>query len=256
MGLFQLIWSFAKAFLGLRKAMRGIDRARATMQDPMMAAFIRGDYATAKSLAHDPFFQALIAMQLGHIDEAEQRLRALAQSVDQPQPGALIQSVLGEVLLEQKRFDEAMECFQAALRLWPERGTTYRQIAEMWLRRGDNSQEALRWARLALEKEKGGPGLSEDSKSICLGEDLATLAWAVAVHTHDATEVDRLCDEVSMPAITPASTRAQTGYQFGKAWAALGDPAKSAMYFQHAADLDPNGLWGRAAAALAAPSHA
>jgi tetratricopeptide (TPR) repeat protein len=256
MGFFQVIWHLIKAFLNLRKAMRGADRARVLMRDPVMAAFIHGNYEQAKSLGPDPFFQAMIAMQLGGLADAEQRLRSLAASEQRPQLGAVIQSTLGQVLLQQSRYDQAMECFQAALRLWPERGSTYRDIAETWLRRGNNSQEALNWARQAVQKEKSGPGLSEDSKNICLGEDLATLAWAVAAHTHDVTEVERLTEEVSMPAITPVSTQAQVSFHFGKAFGELGNLARSVRYFEHAASVDPNGLWGRAAAALAATSHA
>jgi len=104
-----------------------------------------------------------------------------------------------------------------------------------------------------VEKEKAGPGVTEDTKMLNLGEDLATLAWAVAVHTHDATEVDRLSEEVALPGITPACAKAQVDYHFGKAWVELGDSRKSSLYFELAARTDPNGIWGRAAAAEAVP---
>jgi tetratricopeptide (TPR) repeat protein len=256
MGIFQFIWSLFTAYRNLRKAMGGIDRARATMQDPQMAAYIRGDYEQAKSLAQDPFVQADLDRQLGHFAEAEQRLRTLSQAQENPKLGALIQDTLGEVLVEQGRHEEAMHCFQAALRLWPERGSTYRSVAEASLRRGGDSAEALRWARLAVEKEKAGPGVSVDVKAMNLGLDLATLAWAVAVHTHDMTEVDRLAEEVAQPAITPVCTQARVNYQFGKAWAALGDSARSSAHFRHAAQVDPNGIWGKASAAMASSSGA
>ena len=236
--------------------MSGIDRARAMMQDPSMAAYIHGDYEKARALTHDPLLQADLDRQLGRFAEAERSLRAFAQTQENPKLGALIQDTLGEVLVEQGRHPEALQSFQSAISLWPERGATHRNIAESYLRRGGDSAEALRWARLAVEKEKAGPGVSVDTKAINLGLDLATLAWAVAVHTHDATEVDRLADEVSQPAITPVCTRARMGYQFGKAWTALGDPVRASVYFQHAAQLDPNGIWGKAAAALATANGA
>jgi tetratricopeptide (TPR) repeat protein len=198
-----------------------------------------------------------MALQLGEFAEAEQVLRPLAQTEQNPKLGALIQSLLGSVLLEQSRYEEAMQCFQASFRLWPERGSTHRAIAETLLRRGGDSREALRWARVAVQKEKSGPGLSSDSKAINLGEELATLAWAVAAHTRDATEVERLSEEVSMPALTPRSTQALAFYHFGLAWTELGNSPKSAAYFEHAARLDPNGIWGKAAAARAvATNHA
>jgi tetratricopeptide (TPR) repeat protein len=194
-------------------------------------------------------------MQVGKLAEAEQLLRQAAGNQDNPKLAALVHAVLGQVLLHQNRGQEAMECFQKALQLWPERGSTHRDIAEALLRRGDNSAEALRWARLAVEKENAGPGLSEDSKSVNLAEETATLAWAVAVHLHDATEVDRLDSSISMPAITPHSSMAQIHWHLGQAYAALGKSDVSARHFEHAAMVDGNGIWGREAAAMTATTH-
>jgi len=50
------------------------------------------------------------------------------------------------------------ECFQLALRMWPERGSTYRAIAEWHLRRGDNSAEALALGASGGRERKGRPG--------------------------------------------------------------------------------------------------
>jgi tetratricopeptide (TPR) repeat protein len=119
--------------------------------------------------------------------------------------------------------------------------------AEEILRRGDSSAEALRWARLAVEKEKAGPGLSQDSKELCLAEDFSTLAGAVAVHSHDGAEVDRLCQEIAFPAITPRSSLSMSSFLFGKAWAALGNTTESAAHFEAAIQRDPKGLWTREA---------
>jgi tetratricopeptide (TPR) repeat protein len=237
-------------FFAYRKAKRNLEACqRVRMLDPMTQAYRTGDYEQAKALATDPFMQAEMLIQLGQGSEAERILRQMAETVQQAKPRALVMSQLGHVMMRQERYDEAMECFQLALRVWPERGSTYRAIAEWYLRRGNNSAEALRWARLAVEKEKAGPGLSQDSKELCLSEDYSTLAWAVAVHSHDGAEVDRLCEAVAFPAITPACSLAMSSFQFGKAWAALGDTVQSAAHFETAIQRDPKGIWGREAAA-------
>jgi tetratricopeptide (TPR) repeat protein len=248
MRLLQLLFQFFVAFRKAKKNLESCQRAR--MLDPEMAAYRAGQYEKARTLSTDPFLQAEMLLQLDRTAEGEQLLRQLAQTEQNPKPLALIQSVLGHVLLRQKRYDEAMECFQRALRYWPERGSTHRDIAEWWLCRGDNPAEALRWARLAVEKEKSGRGLSEDSKALSRGEELATLAWAVAVHSHDGAEVDRLSEQVAFPAITPMCALAMSSVHFGKAWATLGDATRSAMYFESAARQDPNGIWGREAASM------
>lgn len=252
--LLEIFFAYRRAKKNLESAQRSARSAM--MLDPAMAAYRVGQYEKARTLTTDPFLQAEMLIQLDRAAEGEQLLRQMAQTEQEPRRMALIQSALGQVLLRQKRYDEAMEYFQRALRNWPERGSTYRVIAEWWLRRGDNPAEALRWAGLAVAKEKAGRGLSEDSKAISLGEELATLAWAVAVHSRDGAEVDRLCEEVAFPAITPVCTLAMTSFHFGKAWAALGAAAQSARYFESAAIRDPNGIWGREAASMAVANPA
>jgi tetratricopeptide (TPR) repeat protein len=242
-----MLLEFFFAYRRAKKSLEACQRVRTL--DPMTQAYLRGNYEQAKALATDPFLQAEILLQLGRASEAEAILRRMAETEKQAKLRTLVTSQLGELLMRRQQYDEAMECFQLALRMWPERGSTYRAIAEWHLRRGDNSAEALRWAHLAVEKEKAGPGLSEDSKELCLAEDLSTLAWAVAVHSHDAAEVDRLCEAIAFPAITPVCSLARSSFQFGKAWAVLGNTTESAAHFEAAVRWDPNGLWGREAAA-------
>jgi tetratricopeptide (TPR) repeat protein len=249
MGIFRLLFDFFFAYYRAKRNLESCMRARAQM-DPVTAAYRAGHYEKARTLTTDLFLQAEMLIQLDRTAEGEQLLRLMAESEKEPRRMALIQSALGHVLLRRKQCDESMECFQRALRSWPERGSTYRGIAEWWLSRGDNSEEALRWARLAVDKEKAGPGLSADSKALILGEELSTLAWAVAAHSHDPAEVERLSEQIAFPAIAPMSSLAMSAFHLGKAWAALGDESRSAIYFDLAAKRDPNGLWGRKAVSM------
>jgi len=248
MGIFRLLFEFFFAYRRARKNLNTAMRARMAA-DPMTLAYHGGNYEQALVLAADPFLRAEMLIQLGRPQEAEQILRQMADTVKEAKPRTLVMSQLGHLMMRQQRYGEAMECFQLALRMWPERGSTYRAIAEWYLRRGDNPAEALSWARLAVEKEKAGPGLSPDSTAISLCEERSTLAWAVAVHLHDGVQVDRLCEEIGFPALTPACSQAMSSFHFGKAWAALGDHARSAAHFEAAVRRDPNGVWGREAAA-------
>ena len=243
-------------FFAYRTAKKNLEACQGVRQlDPMTQAYLRGNYEQAMALTTDPFMQAEMFIQLGRIPEAEQILRRMAETITEPKPLTLVTSQLGNILMLQQRYDEAMDCYQRALRLWPERGSTYRAIAEWHLRRADNSAEALRWARLAIEKEKAG-GVSQDSKDLCLAEDLSTLAWAVAVHSQDGAEVDRLCEQIAFPAMTPVCSLAMSSFQFGKAWAAVGDTAQSTAHFDAAIQRDPRGVWAREAAAQRATNPA
>ena len=250
MGFLRMLFEIFFAYRKAKKNLETATRLRMT-EDPMTRAYRSGQYEQALALAMDPFLRAEMLIQLGRSSEGEQALRQIAQTEQNPKALALIQSQIGQVLLRQQRYDEAMECFQTAIRHWPERGSGYRNLAEWYLRRGDNPAEALRMARLAIEKEKAGPGLSEDSKALNLAEQSSVLAWAISVNSHDGAEVDRLCQGVAFPAIAPVSSLAMSGVFFGKAWAILGDIRQSAAQFEHAARIDPNGVWGREAASMA-----
>jgi tetratricopeptide (TPR) repeat protein len=248
MGIFRLLYEIFTAYRRAKKNLEACQKARNL--DPVMAAYRAGNYERGLALTNDPFLKAEMLIQLGRAPEGEVILRDLAKTETEPRRMALIDSVLGHVQLRRKNYDQAMECYQRALKNWPERGSSYRNIAEWWLCRGDNPAEALRWARMAVEKEKVGPVLSEDSKAICLGEELATLALAVAIHSRDEAEVHRIADEAVFPAIVPMSSLAMANVHFGKAWQALGDSRRSALHFDLASKQDPNGVWGREAASM------
>lgn len=228
----------------------------------VLDAFRRGDYETALQAAEGLrtegswtpeycFFRGSMLTHLGQFDEAEKWLRENVAREKDNKRSALNYSTLGQLLVHQQRYDQAMDCFATSLRLWPNRGSTHRDIAEAWLRRGNRPSEALQSARLAVDKDRAVEGVSREVRDVNLGEDLATLAWAVAVASRERAEVDRLAAEaVSLVGSHPISSVAQVHYHSGQAYAALGDPGRSAYHFEEAARIDPQGVWGRAARAM------
>jgi len=228
----------------------------------MLTAYTRGDYANALAMSdmaascgsNEGVFRGDLLMQLGRFAEAEQTLAHALTLETEPKSTALANCVMGELFLHQQRYEHASSCFVTAVKLWPERGSTHRDIAEVWLRRGGNPTEALRWARLAVEKEKASQGFAPVTKVANLGAELATLAWAVAVCSRDAAEVERLVAEAdSLCGGVPVSTIARVHVFCGMAYAALGDEAKRTQHFAAAARADANGIWGREAQMLTAP---
>jgi len=236
-----------------------------------MQAYRRGDYEIALQIAEGfgergaitrsyCFHHGSSLLQLGRLDEAETWLRqsvSLSRRDEARQSGpaeierqikltALGSSTLGQLYLEQSRYDEALACFEESLRDWPDRGATHRSIAELWLRRG-NVAEALKWARLAIVKEKSSKPLSKKTGDMNFAEELATLAWAVAEASKDREQVDKLLARAIPLAKIGVSTKAQVHYHAGCAYAALGDTHKSTEYFARAASIDRLGRWGRAA---------
>jgi tetratricopeptide (TPR) repeat protein len=83
---------------------------------------------------------------------------------------------------------------------------------------------------------------------IRLGEDLAVSAWALAANSGHARELEsilaeafRLCDGSSK------SVSAGLHYHAGRAYQALQMRDRSQEHFRQAAELDPQGVFGRMA---------
>ena len=260
MRFLQLLWRLVGVFIHYRRAMKNLRACRASgPPDPTLEAFRRGDYQTALQggiASGDAYFQGAMRMQLGQYGEAEELLKQARAAQTEPKLAALANVTLGDLYVAQRRYEEAMKCFNAALSAWSGRGSTHRSVAELWLRRGDNPAEALRWARLAVEKERTESGVTEETKAINLAEDQATLAWAIAVNSRNAAEVKRIDSEIAMPARTPVSSLAQIHCHLGAAYTILGDSTQSTGHFEYAAKTDPNGLWGRTAQSMMSAAHA
>jgi tetratricopeptide (TPR) repeat protein len=224
-------------------------------------AYRRGEYEEGLRLAETLkkgrtetaaycFHSGKLLYELGRLDEAEGTLRAGLARENASRPKALAREALGRVLLELERYEEATESFEACVLDFPQRGAGHRGVAEVWLRQGIQSDDALTRARQAAELDRAASGLKKEIYNFNLGEASAALAWAVAVQSRDGAEVDKLvaramllCREESKP------LAAQVNYHAGMAYAALGNTSQSAHYFRAAAEVDPSGNFGRRATA-------
>ena len=156
------------------------------------------------------------------------------------------------LMLDQGRPDEAIPLFQTSLTHWPERGSSRRDMAEAYLVLGD-AEEAVRWGRLAVDKENSDMAMPEDVRNLNLGEDLATLALAVASTGADASNVEQLVRQaVAAVGENVIPSIAQVHTHCGVAYVVAGDTEKSPRHLQIAAAIDADGLWGRRAKGLMA----
>jgi tetratricopeptide (TPR) repeat protein len=254
-----LIWFWAhKGHRQIARGMRTISAINA-----VMAAYREGDYETglqkAESLKGHPdnkaeycFFRGTMLHHLGRLDEAEASLREGLPLEENPRQRALVYNTIASVLMDQGRYPEAIAFFENAGRAWPDRGSSHSGIAEVWLRQGREFPEALDHARQAAEIDRAASGMKKEALDSRLGEDLAMLAWAVAANSGAAAEVEsllaesfKLCGTKTKPIL------AQIHYQAGKAYEALKMPEKAREHFRQAAEVDPNGIYGRLARAAA-----
>jgi tetratricopeptide (TPR) repeat protein len=278
MHLHPLIWIALAVLIYFlyfgRKRDGVIARAIRTMKaiNAVMAAYREGDYETglqkAEALKNHSdnkaeycFFRGTMLHHLGRLEEAEASLReGLPMEEDQRQR-ALVYNTIASVLMDQGRYPEAIAFFENARSAWPDRGSSHRGVAEVWLRQGREFPEALQHARQAVEIDRAASGMKKEALDTRLGEDLATLAWAVAANStavfnsanpSAAAEVEsllaesfQLCGTKTKPIL------AQIHYQAGKTHAALKMQEKAREHFRQATEVDPKGIYGRLARAAA-----
>jgi tetratricopeptide (TPR) repeat protein len=268
----KYLWPFALlAIFYAILLVRSVARRQRLLRD-QIAAYQRGDYRRQIEIVEgfrhngsEPpdylFFYGGACLQLGRLAQAEQALgRSLAMEKT-PSLRVIARNELGRVFMEQDRWEDAEDCFRKCIAEAPERGAGHRALAELLLRRGDNAQAAMAAAQRALDadrtahKRRGELGKLDHDTS--LAESLVFFAWAAAENRAPAVEVESalteafsLCGRETVPVL------AELHYCAGHAYATLGNRAESAHHFQSAAELDPDGTYGRLARAVVTSNHA
>jgi tetratricopeptide (TPR) repeat protein len=162
---------------------------------------------------------------------------------EDPRQKALVYNTLASVLMDKERFAEAIAFFENAGSAWPDRGSNHRGIAEVWLRQRREFPEAFEHARQAVEIDRHATGMKKEALDTRLGEDLATLAWAVADNSGDVSEVESLLAEAFPLCGTKTKPiLAQINYHAGKAYEALKRAEKAQEHFRQASAHDPRGI--------------
>ncbi len=225
----------------------------------MNGALRRGDYDRALNVIrwfnfYNPSgIEALrtighVLLLAGRYREAEETLRrSLASGQARASYGSALE-FLGDALMEQSRYDEAMRSYEAALYAFPWRRRTYRGMAEMLLRQAKKPEQALEW----IEKIIDFDGLSyRQRKQNGRPQDdyWALKAWALARlgrRAEVAPAIDRALDATAKNVLPDLAT---TYYRAGMAMQALANDAGAREYLARAVELDPRGRRGALAKA-------
>jgi tetratricopeptide (TPR) repeat protein len=191
------------------------------------------------------FFHGAILHKLGQLHEAEASLREGLPLQPNDRLRALSYNTLAEILMDQGRFEESVECFRKAGQAWPGRGSNLCGVAEVWLRQGRYISEALDSARQAVEIDRHAEGMVKEALDQRLGEDLALLAWAVAANAGTLSEVELLLGEAFPLCGTKSKpVLAKVHYHAGRAYKTLKVSEKSQKHFGHSIEFEPNGVFG------------
>ncbi|MGB9456702.1 MAG: hypothetical protein WCB12_11690 [Bryobacteraceae bacterium] len=183
----------------------------------------------------------------GRTAEAETILRGLVETEHGAARKTLAFEHLGRVLTAQGRYGDAKRAFEAATKLMPGRSAAYSGLAELRLIQDTELLEALKDAERALE-------LYRDSLTERKGarERLAIIrgnqAWALAMLGRSAEAQQAI--EAGAHEMAPNYTPEVAGFYWraGMAMLAIENTTAAIGHFRRAAELDPEGYYGRLAA--------
>jgi len=191
--------------------------------------------------------------QLGRLAEAEQALRRSLPMQKKPPFRLICEDQLGRALMAQGRWEEAANCFQECVAEFPQDCSGRLSLAELWLRRGQQADAALKEAKRAELDErsrKQKPGkVAQEIHETRLARCLAVQAWAMAKTGEEARPVEAAIQEsFELSGQKAKPLTAEMHYFAARAYGELGNAAESDRHFQIAVATDPVGNFGRLAA--------
>jgi tetratricopeptide (TPR) repeat protein len=175
--------------------------------------------------------------------EAEAALRQAAAKQGTGFDSAVTIEFLGDALMEQGRYDEALRSYQAALHALPGFRRPYRGMAELTLRLANNPPQALEYVESSAVagrfnfRERFLRGRSND-------DYWALKAWALGQLGRSgevAPAIEKAFKATNRKSCVDMAT---TTYRAGMAMRAMGDETAATGYFKRTLELDPHGRRG------------
>jgi tetratricopeptide (TPR) repeat protein len=194
------------------------------------------------------FNRGEILTMAGRYQEAERMLRlGIERSGTKTSAFALVD--LGNVLMDTGRYAEALRAFEGASEIKPAHSASWRGRAELLLREGLDPTQALDHAETALRLYRASVRERLTNRTR-MGVTLSAQAWALAACGRGADARQAIEKALKSPARRTSSPLAHIHYNAGMALIALSDHACATAHFRRAAELDPEGRWGRLAASM------
>jgi tetratricopeptide (TPR) repeat protein len=223
-----------------------VDRLRRADYDGALAkadALLR--WFPQKFLFYD--LRGSVLRYAGRLTEAEQACRkgiGLALAT----PGAIVVlENLGDLLVRQQRYREAMAVFEAAAKIHPRSYNATGGMAEVLLRQDREPERALRLLDQALEMQQSNARTRNlDRHNVGNMQADRALALAMLGRMDEAAQAAVLAGDSGDPGFIPGL--AGTAWRCGLALVRMQRPETAADQFRRASELDPAGLYGKLAA--------
>jgi tetratricopeptide (TPR) repeat protein len=183
------------------------------------------------------YFKGTILMFAGRDREAEAVLR---ECLARDKRLGLVN--LGYVLLSQRRFAEAAQALDEAIRLEPKKAVAYSSRAEVYLQQGIEPQKAIELLERGIEYKRTDTQSRVDLH--IFGYLFANRAWALFLLDRQV-EAEAAVQEAGQAAAAKMLKPGRAGvhYHIGKALVAGGQVQPAMQHFRQAREIDPDGRY-------------
>jgi len=190
--------------------------------------------------------QGLIEFMAGYTVESERTNRQLlAQMIKSKTFEAFALNNLAYELILQERYKEALPLLESAIHINPHLASSYDSLAWWYLFQNLDSQRALELAEFGLQLPPRRSLYYQNASRVV---SLATRAWAEARTGQNERSVATIKDALKKASPKNIPYYASTLFTLGEAKIALEDISGAREYFRQAAEIDPQGRFGKMAA--------
>jgi tetratricopeptide (TPR) repeat protein len=200
--------------------------------------------------AHFTFLRGTALLFGGRLEEAESEMRAsLAKGSGLAQSSRLVN--LGYIQMEKGQFHQAIVSFQQAAAIFDRSGTAYGGMADARLRGGLEPDRARELIDRAIKLRAGNSRFVKMDRHT-LAYMWADRAWALALEgraEEAQNDVAKALDQVDAGFVPGL---AGTKWRVGTALLQMGRKKEALEHFRCAAEIDPQGTYGKRCAKAAA----
>jgi tetratricopeptide (TPR) repeat protein len=185
------------------------------------------------------YFRVEKSLQNENVAEAETIiLKLLSSRTDYGNPNVDTELfLLSECLTYQKRFDEVVPILEAVIKINPTATIGYASLADWYLDQGVDAERAVDLLDIAIANTAPKAIVLYALHHAMIAQSLALTGQFIRAKTSLEIGLGTLD---KMPAVVAADTYRRAGYVYK----ALGETETARSHFNHAVELDPNGLYG------------
>ncbi len=170
----------------MRAKQRGFDTVK--INEGLAAVYLKsGDPQKAIEFTNDELLQIQCMLEIGHIDEAYEKLNNLSDELKQ---SPRYYTLKAQYFYSSKNFEAALDCINEYNKLVPNSPLTYQMRALVYDETGDEYNSHLNWGRYNILRKNYDIAINEYLNAVQINDDDIDLLFELAALLEDNKEVD------------------------------------------------------------------